>query len=206
MEATLTETEAPFADVDATLVKDQSSAPSEAELAAEEEEARRIAAEHGLEFVDVRHFRIQNDLFRRVPFDLMLRYGFIPEEQRDGQMVVVMSDPTDVRKLDELELLLGQPVEVKVGGAMAIEEILQKSESAQRVLDEATEDFRIQLVQNGGDGEEILSLDTITQDQSPIIKLVDSTIFNAIQRRASDIHFETHENEVIIKYRIDGAL
>ncbi len=173
--------------------------------AIEEEQARQLATDFGMEFVDVKNFRIQNDLFRRVPFDLMLRYTFIPQEQLQGRMAVVMADPTDVRRLDELELLLGQPVEVKIGAASAIEEILQKSESAQRVLDEATEDFRIQLVQGDGD-EEVLSIDSINKDQAPIIKLVDSTLFNAIQRRASDIHIETGENEVTIKYRIDGAL
>ncbi len=169
-------------------------------------EVRAIAEKHGLEFVDIRHFRVQNDLFRRIPFDLMLRYGFIPEAQLEGRLSVVMGDPTDVRKVDALDMLLGQPVEVKVGDPAAIEELLQKSESAQRVLDEATEDFRIQLVQEGDDGQEVLTVDTIQQDQSPIIKLVDSTLFNAIQRRASDIHIETGESEVVIKYRIDGAL
>jgi type II secretory ATPase GspE/PulE/Tfp pilus assembly ATPase PilB-like protein len=169
-------------------------------------DAEELAARYGLEFVDVNHFRIDNDLFRRIPFDLMLRYSFIPERQLDGRLSVVMADPTDVVKIDEIELLLGQSIEVKVGVPSAIEEILQKSESAQRVLDEATEDFRIQLVSEDDDGEEVLSIDRITQDTSPIIKLVDSTIFNAIQRRASDIHIETRDTEVVIKYRIDGVL
>jgi type IV pilus assembly protein PilB len=195
-------------DAEAALaeLKAQAQAEVTVDTAEEEERSQRLAAEYGLDYVDMRHFRIKNDLFRRVPFDLMLRYSFIPEEQLEGRMAVVMADPTDVRRIDELEMLLGQPVEVKVGAPSAIEEILQKSESAQRVLDEATEDFRIQLVQEDGDGEEVLSLDTITSDQSPIIKLVDSTLFNAIQRRASDIHIETGESEVVIKYRIDGAL
>jgi len=175
-------------------------------LARERREAETFAARYGLEFVDMTHFRIDNDLFRRVPFELMLRYGFIPETQLDGRLSVVMADPSNVVKIDEMELLLGQPVEVKVAVRSAIEEILQKSESAQRVLDEASEDFRIQLVQEDEEGQEILSIDRITADTSPIIKLVDSTMFNAIQRRASDIHIETRENEVIIKYRIDGVL
>ncbi|HEX9944013.1 MAG TPA: GspE/PulE family protein [Thermoanaerobaculia bacterium] len=177
-----------------------------ARLAQERHEAEAFAERYGLEFVDMTHFRIENDLFRRVPFELMLRYGFIPEAQLDGRLSVVMADPSDVVKIDEMELLLGQPVEVKVGVRSAIEEILQKSESAQRVLDEASEDFRIQLVQEDEEGEEVLSIDRITADTSPIIKLVDSTMFNAIQRRASDIHIETRESEVIIKYRIDGVL
>jgi type IV pilus assembly protein PilB len=172
----------------------------------ERHDAEELAARYGLEFVDVNHFRIDNDLFRRIPFDLMLRYSFIPERQLDGRLSVVMADATDVVKIDEIELLLGQSIEVKVGVPSAIEEILQKSESAQRVLDEATEDFRIQLVSEDEEGEEVLSIDRITQDTSPIIKLVDSTIFNALQRRASDIHIETRDSEVVIKYRIDGVL
>jgi type II secretory ATPase GspE/PulE/Tfp pilus assembly ATPase PilB-like protein len=175
-------------------------------LARERQSAEAFAARYGLEFVDMTRFRIDNDLFRRIPFDLMLRYQFIPEAQHDGSLSVVMADPSDVTKLDEMEMLLGQRIEVKVGVRSAIDEILQKSESAQRVLDEASEDFRIQLVQEDEDGEEVLSIDRITSDTSPIIKLVDSTMFNAIQRRASDIHIETRDTEVIIKYRIDGVL
>jgi type II secretory ATPase GspE/PulE/Tfp pilus assembly ATPase PilB-like protein len=176
-------------------------------IAGERRDAETFADRYGLEFVDLVRFRIDNDLFRRIPFDLMLRYGFVPEAQLDGRLAVVMADPSDVVKIDEMEMLLGQPVEVKVGVRSTIDEILQKSESAQRVLDEASEDFRIQLVQEDEDGEEILSIDRITTDtSSPIIKLVDSTMFNAIQRRASDIHVETRDTEVIIKYRIDGVL
>jgi len=177
-----------------------------ARLAEERRVAEELAARYGFDFVDVNRFRIDNDLFRSVPFDLMLRYGFIPEAQLDGRLAVVMAEPNDVTKLDELELLLGQPIEPRVGVRSGIEEILQKSESTQRVLDEAAEDFRIQLVQEDESGEEVITVDTITADQSPIIRLVDSTLFNAIQRRASDIHIETRDTEVIIKYRIDGVL
>jgi type II secretory ATPase GspE/PulE/Tfp pilus assembly ATPase PilB-like protein len=184
----------------------ESAEQQRARLVSERRQAEDFAARYGLEFVDMTRFRIDNDLFRRVPFDLMLRYEFIPESQLDGRLSVVMADPSNVVKIDELELLLGQPVEVKVGVRSAIEEILTKSESAQRVLDEASEDFRIQLVQEDEEGEEVLSIDRITADTSPIIKLVDSTMFNAIQRRASDIHIETRDTEVIIKYRIDGVL
>ena len=168
--------------------------------------ARRLAEACGLEFQEMDDFRIDNDLFRSIPFDLMLRYQFLPESRGAGRLAIVMADPTDVTKLDDLELLLGQRLDVKVGAPGAIAEILQKSEGAQRVLDEATEDFRLQLVQDDGDSEEVLSIDRISSDTSPIIKLVDSTVLNAIQRRASDIHVETRDTEVVIKYRIDGAL
>ncbi len=205
-------------DPDSTVVMDQGSVETTAQAEIDTQlltDARKIeehrhtlalAERYGFDYVDLEHFRINNDLFRRIPFELMLRYAFIPEAQLEGRLAVIMADPSDVVRLDQLELQLGQPVEAKVGSASLIEEILQKSESAQRVLDDASEDFRIQLVQEDDEGDEVLSIDRISADQSPIIKLVDSTIFNAIQRRSSDIHIETRESEVVIKYRIDGVL
>ena len=171
-----------------------------------QEAGRELASTYGFDFVDLQAFRIDNDLFRQVPFELMLRHEFLPQEQLPGRLAIVMADPTDVTRVDAIEMQLGQPVEPRVGAGVLISEILQKSESAQRVLDEATEDFRLQLVQEDDDGDQVLSIDRISSDQSPIIKLVDSTIFNAIQRRTSDIHIETRESEVVIKYRIDGVL
>jgi len=174
--------------------------------AEEEASAIALAERLGLPYVDIAAFRVDADLFRSMPVEWMLRYNFVPESRTDKAMTIICADPTDVVRLDELQLLVGVPVRVKVGSRAAIADILQKSESSQRVLDEATEDFRMQLVQEDEEGEETLTIDRITQDASPIIKLVDSVVFNAIQRRASDIHIETQENVVLIKYRIDGVL
>src|SRR5215471_16869605 len=174
--------------------------------AEEEAQALALAERLGLPFVDLGSFRVDADLFRSIPVEWMLRYAFVPESKSDRAITVICADPADVVRLDELELLLGLPLKLKVGSRAAIADILQKSESSQRVLDEATEDFRMQLVQEDEEGEETLTIDRIAQDSSPIIKLVDSVVFNAIQRRASDIHIETQENVVIIKYRIDGVL
>jgi type II secretory ATPase GspE/PulE/Tfp pilus assembly ATPase PilB-like protein len=169
--------------------------------------AQRIAEEYGFPYVDLEHFSVDHALFRDIPLDLMIRYQFLPERKENGHICVVVGDPTDVLKLDELELLLGAPLKVKVASPAAIRDKLEKSESTQRVLDEATEGFRMQLVSDTEEGEETLTIDSITnQESSPIIKLVDSIVFNAIQRRASDIHIETRDNEVVVKYRIDGVL
>jgi type IV pilus assembly protein PilB len=172
----------------------------------EEIEARLRAERLGLEFVDLKEFKIDHQLFESIPVDLMFRYHFVPYDKEDGRLSVVVADPTDVLMIDELELLLGLPVDVSVGTRSAIQDVLKRSESSQRVLDEATSELRIQVVREDEDGEEVLSIDRITSDQSPIVKLVDSTVFNALQRRASDIHIETREREVIVKYRIDGVL
>ena len=168
--------------------------------------ARKLAERYRLEFVDMDEFRIDQDLFRSIPADLMLRYGFVPY-RRDGRaLVVVVSDPTDIPMTDELSVILGTPVRVTVGAPTAIQSILKKSESSQRVLEEATEGFQLQILKDDDGGEESLTVERLTSDISPIIKLVDSTIYTAIQRRASDIHIETGDDAVYVKYRIDGVL
>jgi type IV pilus assembly protein PilB len=189
------------------MATDQRSLYKNADPTGEAARAQRIAEQYGFEYVDLDHFQSDHALFRDIPLDLMIRYQFLPERRDDGHIAIVVGDPTDVLKLDELELLLGAPLKVKVASPAAIREKLEKSESTQRVLDEATEGFRMQLVQDSEEGEETLTIDSITnQESSPIIKLVDSIVFNAIQRRASDIHIETRDNEVVVKYRIDGVL
>ncbi|MBL8114266.1 MAG: type II/IV secretion system protein, partial [Acidobacteria bacterium] len=176
------------------------------DAASEEQRAKSTAQRLGLPYVDLWTFRVDPELFRATPLDWMLRFEFVPEKAEDGTLAVVMADPTDVVKRDELEALVQKKLRIRVGSRAALQEILQKSESTQRVLEEATEDFRMQVVREDEEGQEVLTIDRIAADASPIIKLVDSVLFNAIQRRASDIHIETQENVVVIKYRIDGVL
>src|SRR5689334_79811 len=181
------------------------------ELGAEERraelaQARRLAERYRLEFVDMDTFRIDQDLFRSIPADLMLRYGFVPYRREGKTLVIVVSDPTDLPMIDELKVILDTPVKVMVGARSAIEGMLKKSESSQRVLDEATEEFQIQVLKEEEVGEDNLTVERLTSDSSPIIRLVDSTIYTAIQRRASDIHIETQDDAVYVKYRIDGVL
>jgi type II secretory ATPase GspE/PulE/Tfp pilus assembly ATPase PilB-like protein len=180
-------------------------APPEDRLA-EVAHARRLAERYRLEYVDMDHFLIDNELFRSIPADLMLRYGFVPYGREGRSLVIVVSDPTDLPMIDELSALLATPVKVTVGTASAIQSILKKSESSQRVLEEATESFHLQLLKEDESGEDNLTVERLTSDISPVIKLVDSTIFTALQRRASDIHIETQDDAVHVKYRIDGVL
>jgi type II secretory ATPase GspE/PulE/Tfp pilus assembly ATPase PilB-like protein len=181
-------------------------AVSAEERRAEYEAAVRLAKRYRLEFVDMDHFPIDQDLFRSIPADLMLRYSFVPYKRHGKALVIVVPDPTDLPMLDELSQLLGTPITVTVGARSAIESILKKSESSQRVLEEATESFQIQLLKDDDNLDENLTVERLTSDISPVIKLVDSTIFTAIQRRASDIHIETGDDAVHVKYRIDGVL
>ncbi len=174
--------------------------------ATEETRARAVADRYRLEYVDMTQFTIDQELLRSIPAGLMLRCRFVPRRRNGEALEIVVSDPTDLPMIDELALLLGTPVTVTVGAPSAIDAILTRSESSQRVLDEATEHFGLRLLHDDAIGDEQLTVERLTSDISPVIKLVDSMIYTAIQRRASDIHIETQDDAVHVKYRIDGVL
>ncbi|HVG69532.1 MAG TPA: GspE/PulE family protein [Vicinamibacterales bacterium] len=174
---------------------------------AEVARARQLATRYRREFVDMDEFRIDQELFRSIPADLMLRYGFVPLRREGAALVIVVSDPADLPLIDELSAVLRTPIKVTVGAGSAIQSILKKSESSQRVLEDAVDGFQLQVLKDEEMGEESLTVERLTTgDMNPIIRLVDSTIYTAIQRRASDIHIETGDDAVYVKYRIDGVL
>jgi type IV pilus assembly protein PilB len=179
------------------------------DASAEAEQAKAIAARYRCEYVDLREASIDHDLFRSIPVDLMFRYNFVPMKSQNGTLDIALSDPRNLNVVDELTLLLQKKLRVKVATLSQIAELLKKTEQSQRVLEEVTEGFTLDVVAEEGESDETLSIDKLTStdaDIAPVIKLVDTTIFNALERRASDIHIESRDQEVAIKYRIDGVL
>ncbi len=175
----------------------------------EEDRGRDLAKRYRCEYVDLKSFHLQQELFRKIPVELMFRYNFIPlEELPDGRLAIAIADPSQLMMIDEVSLLLGRSVATKVATLSQISDILKKTEQSQRVLEEASEDFAVHVIRDDDEADETISIEKLTAegDMSPIIRLVDTTIFTALQRRASDIHIETQDDSVAIKYRIDGVL
>ena len=170
--------------------------------------AQALAIRYRCEYVDLKNFRIQHDLFRTVPVDMMFRYNFVPLEQREDRLVIAVSDPSRLMVLDEISSLLGQRISTRVATLSQITDLLKKTEQSQRVLDEASEGLTFDVLTGEDNADENISIEKLTseEDISPIIRLVDTTIFTALERRASDIHIETYDDSVIVKYRIDGVL
>jgi type IV pilus assembly protein PilB len=174
---------------------------------AEREKTQKLAERYRVPFIDLSEQRIDPELFRSIPAELMFRYNFVPLESRDHSLVVVVSDPSQLVN-DELALLLGKRITIKVATATQISELLKKTEQSQRVLDQATEGFTLQVISDE-DGDENISMEKLARADSgvsPVVRLVDTVIFTALERRASDIHIETRNQEVAVKYRIDGVL
>ena len=174
----------------------------------EVERAQALALRYHAEFVDLKNFKISHELFKSVPVDMMFRYNFVPLEQLEGRLAIAVSDPSKLMMLDEISGLLGQRLVTRVATMSQITDLLKKTEQSQRVLDEASEGLAFDVLSGDDSSDENISIERLTgeDDISPIIRLVDTTIFTALERRASDIHLEPCDDCLMVKYRIDGVL
>src|SRR5437899_508019 len=174
------------------------------------EKAQDIARRYRCEFIDLHNFQLHHDRFKKIRVDLMFRYNSVPlDETQDGRLAIAIADPSQLMMIDEISLLLGKRIVTKVSTLGQISEILKKTEQSKRVLEAASEGFTLDVIREDElAGDETISIDGLPAqgDMSPIIRLVDTTIFTALQRRASDIHIETRDDSVCIKFRIDGVL
>jgi type IV pilus assembly protein PilB len=178
------------------------------EVDEERDHARRLATRYRCGFIDLQEQRIDPDLFRAIPADLMFRFNFVPLSSHEGTLVIAVSDPSQVMLSDELPLLLGKKLAIRVATGRQISDLLKRTEQSQRVLEQATEAFTLQVSKEDEEGDETISGDRLTRDTtvSPVVRLVETVIFTALERRASDIHIEARDTEVAVKYRIDGVL
>jgi type IV pilus assembly protein PilB len=178
----------------------------------EVQSAKQLARRYRLSYIDLlppdKKSPIDYEALATIPVDLMLRNHFVPLKKEGRNLHVAMADPTNLEQLDELENALNMRLVPYVATQGAIDVILKRGDATQRVLQEAASGFKISLVKETDQGEEVLDLDRLAtdSDMSPIIKLVDTIIYNAMESRASDIHIETRERDVQVKFRIDGAL
>src|SRR3972149_1288962 len=175
----------------------------------ERDRARRLAERYRCPFIEnLLDQHIDPELFRSIPADLMFRYNFVPLETQNNSLMIAVAEPSQVLLSDELPLLLGKKLVIKVATATQISDLLKRTEQSQRVLGQATEAFTLQVVQDEEESEQAISADRLTGDTAvnPVVRLVDTVIFTALERRASDIHIEARDLEVVVKYRIDGVL
>ena len=175
-------------------------------------EAKALAKRYRLPYIDLlppdKQSPIDYEELAKIPVDIMLRSHFVPLKREGRNLHAAMADPTNLERLDELENALNVRIVPYVATQGAIDVVLKKGDATQRVLQEAASTFKISLVKETDQGEEVLDLDRLASDSdmSPIIKLVDTIIYNAMESRASDIHIEAGDRDVSVKFRIDGAL
>jgi len=168
--------------------------------------AELLAEQYGLPFDPLDDFRVEFDAFPDIQPEWMARHVFVPLRVQDGCLCIAIANPQDVPAIDFLEQLLGRELLLVVAPRSAILKAVQESQRGGRVVARVKEEFRPVLVQENEQGEEVLSAEKIERDQSPVVRLVDTIVLNALQKRASDIHVEPSDGLTEVKYRIDGVL
>ncbi len=172
-----------------------------------EEKVKEIAKRYGVPYLDLINYPLNGEYIRSFPVEFLYRLNFIPIKEDKGVVEIAVSDPSDLEKIDQIEQFLNKKVKVFAASKRAIQEALRRSEVASKVLEEATEGFALQVVRGEeAESEEVISAERLADQDGSIIKLVNSIIFTAVQKRASDIHIESRGGEVVVKYRIDGIL
>lgn len=171
-----------------------------------EQLAQIMAAQYSFPYLELKGID-DAELLKLVPVDLMTKYTFIPYKRENNKLVIAVAEPMSCFKaIDELEMLTDMDISVVVASENKVMELLKKIEASRSALDDISDDMKLSIVRETDKGEDILSHEKVSTEESPVVKLVDSTILDAINKKASDIHFETSERGMIIRYRIDGML
>ena len=175
-------------------------------ILSEDQLAHALAAQFDLPCDLLTEFRVDQSFYDSMSVKLMQRHPFIPIAEHQGRLTIAIPDPQNLLALDELELLLGRPLDLVVSSRGAILASLERSEGSSQALRELEAEYRSVLVKEDERGEEVLTINQAGEDQSPAVKLLDSILLSAMQRRASDIHIEAADRATKVKLRVDGIL
>lgn len=179
-------------------------------LITERQLAEALAEQYGLPVAEIKDFEVDEDLLAAIPYEI-LHKAKVVLLRGEGVSLIATADPTDILILDDIERLVkskgGKKSRLMVAPLGEVEKVLSKGSGARKILKEAAEGFNVEALRvSDEDGEDVLSIEKISQDASPVVKLVDTTIYDALSKRASDIHLESTGEGLVVKYRLDGVL
>ncbi len=168
-----------------------------------------IGQETGIPPIDLAKISVTEEILQALPKDLSEYYGVLPVSRVDGLLTLAVANPFDVVALDDIEIVTGCKIRPVVSTETAIRQAINRcynpGESEMKELLESTTETGIEFSE--AKEEEAVNLDEITGDESsPVVKLVNLMISQAIKEKASDIHIEPYEKKLVVRYRADGAL
>ncbi|MFZ1803208.1 MAG: type II secretion system ATPase GspE [Nitrospira sp.] len=154
--------------------------------------------------------QVDHELIKKIPIAFCRRYRVLPLRYEEGAILTASTDPLETVALDDLRLLLGKPIKPILTTSIALlaclnrayDEIANPAGAEQVMEDIAANQSLDQLAHELDEPQDLLD----ATDEAPIIRLVNSVLFQAVRQRASDIHFESFERGLVVRYRIDGVL
>ncbi len=176
-----------------------------------ESEMIRVASEiFNMPVVDLKNEPVDTSLIKIIPYDKAKRYGIFPLCKEGDSIVVAMSDPQDIIVLDDLKILTKCDVRPVLSGksdiSLSIEKYYQSDDSLYDLLKNIVVNDQVKIIKEETEGENIPSPERLNVESSPIVRLANLILTDALKNRASDIHIEPQGSFTEVRYRIDGDL
>jgi len=170
----------------------------------EEQISEALAKQLNIPFINLKYYNVNLDIVRRLPENQARRFRAVALEERNGMLLVGMTDPTDLSSFDEITRLLKRDIDLAVvteGQLLeVIDRVYRRTEEISGLARELSEDLGDTAIDFG------LLSDSVGLEEAPVVKLLQSMFNDATQVRASDIHIEPQESALKIRFRIDGQL
>ncbi|MFA6035287.1 MAG: ATPase, T2SS/T4P/T4SS family, partial [Myxococcota bacterium] len=174
----------------------------------EETLAKAMGEQLGLEYVDeIPTDSVDPDMVKDIPINFAKQFHVLPVSRQDGTLKVVMADPLNTAALDAVSSLLKGRVKLAVSTRQKVMDAInsvydKRARQAESVMDDLAEADLSDIAHELEEPEDLLD----ASDEAPIIRLVNSLFAQAVKERASDIHIEPFEKEIVVRFRIDGVL
>jgi type IV pilus assembly protein PilB len=176
----------------------------------EQDLVRALARQHRIPAVDLERVKLDPKILKLLPSEIAIKHQVLPLRRVGRTLTVAMANPTDLGVLDDLKFVTRLDIEPVIAGDFSLRKIIDKEYdggSDDRINDllKQIESEEVEVVD---DTEEEMSVGALTAavEEAPVVKLINGILTDAVQKGASDIHFECYEKDIRVRYRIDGVL
>ena len=177
----------------------------------ETELTRMLGRQYRMPAVDLSRFEMDPKIAKLIPAELAMKHQVLPLRREGRTLTVALADPTRLAVLEDIKFITGYDIFPVVGGEYTLRTLLEKHfESNGAQMDTLLEDLadieeEIEVLEE--EQEDVSTVALAAQvDEAPVVRLINAILTEAVRRGASDIHFESYEHELRVRYRIDGAL
>jgi type IV pilus assembly protein PilB len=170
---------------------------------------RALARQHRVPAVDLERVRLDPRILKLIPSEFAVKHQVLPLRRVGRTLTVAMSNPTDLGVIDDLKFLTRLDIEPVIAGDFTLKRIVEREyDSGDEKINELLKQFDQEDVEVVAEEQEDVNLTSLQQavEEAPVVKLINGILTDAVQRGASDIHFECYEKDIRVRYRIDGVL
>jgi type IV pilus assembly protein PilB len=176
---------------------------------AEQDLVRALARQHRVPAVDLERVKLDPKILKLIPTEIALKHQVLALRRVGRTLTVAMSNPTDLGVIDDLKFITRLDIEPVIAGDFTLKKTIDREyEQSDERINDLLKQIELDDIEVMEDREEEMSAASLAAavDEAPVVKLINGILTDAVQKGASDIHFECYEKDIRVRYRIDGVL